>query len=202
MLQHPHEVQTTTKSRPGKEKKTFSFIHCTIQKDTKRQSLQRLSIALASHLLFSHDSDPPTPGISPVPTGDNASLGNRMKPCASSQEARPVTADILVQKTKHMLFKTLKLAPVKHHSGGHFLKSHQDRGCLILELKAAPECVPAAASQPHRTGKTEGLEEKRSAVLTKLQPFSSTSVENAICGLNDCSTFSLPSVISQFRFKP
>lgn len=55
-----------------------------------------------------------------------------------AQEARPVTPDIPVQKTRHMLFKTLKLAPVKHHSGGHFLNSHQDRGRLILELKAAP----------------------------------------------------------------
>lgn len=81
---HMMSRQTLRANQGKKKQKTFSFafIHCTIQKDTKRQRLQRLSIALASHLLFSHDSDPPTPGIAPVPTGDSASLGDIIKPCA------------------------------------------------------------------------------------------------------------------------
>lgn len=84
LLQRPDDVQTRP-LRSDTRKKSLSrslspcLSLCAVQKETKRQSLQRLSIALASHLLFSHDSDPPTPGISSFPTGDSASLGHIIK---------------------------------------------------------------------------------------------------------------------------
>lgn len=106
---------TTIKIEQNKQKKAFSVSFtlseslCAVQKDTKRQSLQRLSIALASHLLFSHDSDPPTPGISSFPTGDSASLGHIIKSVwgTSSGEMPLSTAtvsqldDIQVRKHTH-----------------------------------------------------------------------------------------------------
>lgn len=66
LLQRPDDVQTWPLRLFTKEW-AFSFSFwlseslCSVREETKTQSLQRLSIALASHLLFSHDSDPATP---------------------------------------------------------------------------------------------------------------------------------------------
>lgn len=80
-LQHPNDVRTRPlRSNKKKRKKELSLsLSLRVSEPPQRQSLQRPSSALASHLLFSHDSDPPTPGISSFPTGDGASLGHIIK---------------------------------------------------------------------------------------------------------------------------
>lgn len=103
---------TTIKIEQNKQKKAFSVSFtlseslCAVQKDTKRQSLQRLSIALASHLLFSHDSDPPTPGISSFPTGDSASLGHIIKSVWGTRSTS--SRATLVNKIQHHSWKKYK----------------------------------------------------------------------------------------------
>lgn len=92
-LQHPNDVRTRPlRSNKKKKKGAFSFSFTpSLSEPPRRQSLQRPSSALASHLLFSHDSDPPTPGISSFPTGDGASLGHIIKSVwGTSSGATPV----------------------------------------------------------------------------------------------------------------
>lgn len=125
LLQRPDDVHTRplrTETPPKKRELSLSHSLRVSLCCSKWQSLQRLSIALASHLLFSHDSDPPTPGISSFPTGDSASLGHIIKSVwGTSDGATPLSTatvsqldDIQVKKhTTHESERLPKLALVK-----------------------------------------------------------------------------------------
>lgn len=165
-----------------RKNEAFSFcfiLSCAIRsrETQKGQSLQRLSVALASHLLFSHGSDPPTTGISSsFPTGDSGSLGHIIKSVCGhiewSNTGQYITAErntgqkhtpIQYTPSFRNLKRLPKLAPVKQHREAKVLNPIKKTEAVSVArgIKASMEWneslwARTVASKPHREWQRTG----------------------------------------------